>query len=163
MVVDHSSLKPAGSIRRRPKDASMHRMPLSRDDRKSREVFARKYGKPLSRVERERERLVFGGNFGCDGYTTPAQAAALPVQLELAPGRWLLDLGSGRGWPGLYLAKLTGCRTVLADLPVQGLAQAMRRRENRLAGRVSAVVAAPRQLPFRRASFDAIIHTDVLC
>jgi len=116
MVFHHSSLKPAGSIRRRPKDASMHRMPLSRDDRKSREVFARKYGKPLSRVERERERLVFGGNFGCDGYTTPAQAAALPVQLELAPGRWLLDLGSGRGWPGLYLAKLTGCRTVLADL-----------------------------------------------
>ena len=140
----------------------MHRMPLSRDDRKSRENFARKYEKPLSRVERERERLVFGGNFGCDGYTTPAQAAALPVQLELAPGRWLLDLGSGRGWPGLYLAKLTGCRTVLTDLPVQGLAQAMRRRENRLAG-VSAVVAAPRQLPFRRASFDAIIHTDVLC
>jgi len=141
----------------------MQRMPLSRDDRSSREDFARKYGKPLSRVERERERLVFGGNFGCDGYTTPAQAAALPVQLDLAPERWLLDLGSGRGWPGLYLAKLTGCRTVLADLPVQGLTQAMRRRETRLAGRVSAVVAAPRQLPFRRASFDAIIHTDVLC
>lgn len=141
----------------------MDRMPLSRDERESREGFALKYGKPFSRVERERERLVFGGNFGCDGYTTPAQAAALAVQLRLAPGRWLLDLGSGRGWPGLYLAKLTGCRTVLTDLPIEGLAQAMRRRESRLDGRVSAVVAAPRHLPFRRASFDAIVHTDVLC
>ena len=59
----------------------MHRMPLSRDDRTSREDFARKYGKPFSRVEGERERLVFGGNFGCDGYTTSAQAAA-PVRAK---------------------------------------------------------------------------------
>ena len=25
----------------------------------------------------------------------------------------LLDVGSGRGWPGLYLAGRTGCRVVL--------------------------------------------------
>jgi hypothetical protein len=32
--------------------------------------------------------------------------------LELGPDRWLLDVGTGRGYPALYLAATTGCSVV---------------------------------------------------
>jgi hypothetical protein len=51
----------------------------------------------------------------------PAQADTLASGLGLSAGDRLLDLGTGRGWPGLYLAARTGCRVVLADLPLDGL------------------------------------------
>jgi hypothetical protein len=49
------------------------------------------------------ERMVIGSDFGADGYTTVGQADELARRLELRPGLQLLDLGCGRGRPGLYL------------------------------------------------------------
>jgi ubiquinone/menaquinone biosynthesis C-methylase UbiE len=68
------------------------------------------------------------------------------------------------GWPGLYLAARSGCRVVLSDLPLEGLrAAASRAQEDRLAADTSGLVAAASGLPFRAGSFDAVIHSDVLC
>jgi ubiquinone/menaquinone biosynthesis C-methylase UbiE len=74
------------------------------------------------------------------------------------------SLGTGRGWPGLYLAATTGCQVVLTDLPLEGLRVAANRaaREG-LAARTGVVAAAASALPFQAGSFDAVIHTDVLC
>jgi cyclopropane fatty-acyl-phospholipid synthase-like methyltransferase len=84
--------------------------------------------------------------------------------LGLAETDRLLDLGTGRGWPGLYLAARTGCRVVLADLPLEGLrVAACRAHADGLATRVGVLAAAASALPFHPGSFDAIIHTDVLC
>jgi SAM-dependent methyltransferase len=84
--------------------------------------------------------------------------------LELRPGVRLLDLGAGRGWPGLCLTASTGCEVVLADVPVEGLVWAMARAtREQLHGRAAAAAANARRLPFRPAVFDAIVHTDVLC
>jgi ubiquinone/menaquinone biosynthesis C-methylase UbiE len=53
---------------------------------------------------------------------------------------------------------------VLADLPLERLRVAANRAAAEgLAARVSVVVSAASGLPFRAGSFDAIIHTDVLC
>src|SRR5438067_616110 len=78
-----------------------------------------------------------------NGYTTVAQADELGRRLELGPGSRLLDLGTGRGWPGLYLAKQTGCSMVGTDMPVEGLAIAARRAgAEGMDERVSLIVAA---------------------
>ena len=112
----------------------------------------------------EIEQTVLGTDFSSLGFTTRAQADTLLEALELAPRHRLLDLGSGRGWPGLYLAARSGCRLASVDLPLDGLVRTRRRaRREGIAPSTSQVLASGRQLPFRPASFDAIVHADVLC
>ncbi len=109
------------------------------------------------------EREVFGANEGIRGYTTVAQADALATRLALGPGMRLLDVGAGRGWPGLYLARTTGCQVILSDLPLPALREGRRRaHRRRLQKRSSFLAASGTHLPFRTAAFDAIVHTDVL-
>ena len=112
-------------------------------------------------VERLVSKEVFGSNAPVYGYTTPEQALALAVRLELRPGMRLLDIGAGRGWPALFLAKLTGCESVLSDVPSVGLREAMRW-ASRECIRSTFARASGTMLPFRPRSFDAIVHTDVL-
>src|SRR5207237_725134 len=67
------------------------------------------------------ELAVIGGDWGANAYTTRAQADRLVDALALRPGDRLLDLGAGRGWPGLYLAHESGCDVVLTDVPLAAL------------------------------------------
>jgi SAM-dependent methyltransferase len=135
-----------------------------RDELQARALFQQRYGNRPSLTARQIEQRVIGGDWGANGFTTMAQADTLAGGLGLSAADRLLDLGSGRGWPGLYLAARTGCRVVLADLPLEGLRVAAdRAAEEGLAARTAVVVAAASGLPFRAGSFDAVIHTDVLC
>jgi cyclopropane fatty-acyl-phospholipid synthase-like methyltransferase len=124
----------------------------------------RTYAVGRHRVAREVELRTLGSDFGANGYATLAQVDELAGTLELGPGRWLLDVGCGQGWPGLYLARRTGCTVVSTDVPLEGLATAARRvTEDGLAGRAWPLAARGQMLPLRPATFDAAIHTDVLC
>jgi cyclopropane fatty-acyl-phospholipid synthase-like methyltransferase len=115
-------------------------------------------------VAREVERLTLGSDFGANGYATLAEVDALAAMLGLGPATRVLDVGSGQGWPGLYLARQTGCRVVLADVPFEGLATAARRATSEdLGSRAWALAARGQMLPLRAGTFDAAIHTDVLC
>jgi SAM-dependent methyltransferase len=135
-----------------------------KDELQAHALFQQRYGTAAAPVAREIERRVIGGDWGANGYTTLAQADQLGSRLGLSAADRLLDLGTGRGWPGLYLAARSGCRVVLTDLPLEGLrAAAGRARAEGLAARASVVVAAASGLPFHAGSFDAIIHSDVLC
>jgi SAM-dependent methyltransferase len=135
-----------------------------RDELRARALFDQRYGIAATAVADQIERRVIGGDWGANGYTTMVQADRLASGLELSAADRLLDLGTGRGWPGLYLATRTGCRVVLADLPLDGLRVAAARAvAEGLADRASVLVAAASGLPFHAQSFDAIIHTDVLC
>lgn len=136
----------------------------SRDERDARETFAGRYASAPTEVAAAIEEIVIGAVWGANGYTTLEQADELGRRLDLAPGRLLLDLGTGRGWPGLHLAATTGCRVVGSDMPVEGLSIARRRAgAEGIGDRVALVVASGADVPFRAQSFDAIVHTDVLC
>ena len=128
------------------------------------ERFDQRYGAGQNEATVALEREVIGGDYGANSYTTREQADALVERLELARSHRLLDIGAGRGWPGLYLSKRSGCRVVLTDLPVVALNEAGRRaRKDRVAKRSECVVAGGSDLPFRPRSFDAVVHSDVLC
>lgn len=113
-------------------------------------------------AERLRSKVL--GSGVVSGYTTVAQAAVIAEELALSAGDVLLDLGGGRGWPGSYIARGTGCRLVACDLPMNALLAAA----ETLAGpgapaEASVLRADGRALPFSGASFDGVCHADVLC
>jgi methylase of polypeptide subunit release factors len=134
------------------------------EDRDTIERFTERYRVSPSEATRRIERAVIGGDWGANGYTTLAQADRLGAELHLGPESRLLDLGAGRGWPGLYLASVTGCRVVLADVPMEALKSAQWRASSEgLSERASPVCCSARSLSFVPSCFDAVVHTDVLC
>jgi protein-L-isoaspartate O-methyltransferase len=136
----------------------------NRDEREARAHFSERYAVPPSLTLRDIERRVLGEAWGVNGYTTVAQADALGKALRLGTGDRLLDVGTGRGYPALYLAAKVGCSVVGTDLSHEPLAAAARRAtREEVVDRAAFVTAAGAAQPFRAESFDAIVLTDVLC
>lgn len=134
----------------------------SRDERAARDEFGTRYAVPLTEAAASIEAKVIGAVWGANGYTTLAQVDEIAARLDLGPGTTLLDMGTGRGWPGLYYASRHGCTVVGTDMPLDGLLAAKRRARDEQT-RFSPVAAGGRHQPFRPGAFDAIVHTDVLC
>ena len=135
-----------------------------RDEREARAHFSERYAVPSSLTLGDIERRVLGEAWGVNGYTTVAQADALATAVRLSAGDRLLDVGTGRGYPALYLAAKFGGSVVGTDLPHEPLAAAARRAtREEVAHRAAFVAAAGAAQPFRAESFDAIVLTDVLC
>jgi 2-polyprenyl-3-methyl-5-hydroxy-6-metoxy-1,4-benzoquinol methylase len=136
----------------------------TRQEKEANARFSQRYGEERGDVVRAIELTVIGGDWGANGYTTISQADQLVAMLELGTGALVLDIGAGRGWPGLYLAATTGCSVVMTDVPVEGLASACERgRREGLDDRTWPINASARDLPFAAETFDAVVHTDVLC
>lgn len=128
------------------------------------ERFREQYAGDAAPVFDAIEQAVIGAVYGANGYTTSAQADLIGERLELGPGDLLLDVGTGCGWPGLYLATTTGCRVVATDVPIEGLERATRRiAADGLTDRTAVVASTGRHPPFRGGVFDAVCSTDVLC
>jgi ubiquinone/menaquinone biosynthesis C-methylase UbiE len=125
--------------------------------------FTERYSTDASPALNTVERRAIGAVVGANGYTTVAQAERLLTVLDLEPGKRLLDIGAGRGWPGLYLSQRIGCRAVITDIPRPAIASARVQAEQlELSGRCDFALASGSSLPFRNATFDAIVHTDTL-
>ena len=136
----------------------------TRQEKEANVRFSQRYGEERGDVIRSIELAVIGGDWGANGYTTIAQADQLAAIVELGAGSLVLDIGAGRGWPGLYLAARTGCSVVMTDVPVEGLVSARARGQREgLDDRAWPVNASARDLPFPVETFDAVVHTDVLC
>ena len=123
--------------------------------------FSSRYAEEGTAAGRLVERRVIGANGGVNGYTTLAQADRLVEALNLSPESRLLDLGSGRGWPGLHVAARAGCRVVLTDVPAAAIRAAQRRSAD-ASDQVSLARASATHLPFAPRTFDAICHADTL-
>lgn len=108
------------------------------------------------------EQRAFGCDYGGNSYTDIDGARVLLDLLRLDDSSTLLDIGTGAGWPGLFLAKESGCHAVLTDAASMGLRSA-RARAVEEGIRAEAVNASGTDIPFRTASFDAATHSDVLC
>jgi hypothetical protein len=136
----------------------------TRQEKEANARFSQRYGEARGDVIRAIELAVIGGDWGANGYTTITQADQLAAMLELGTGSLILDMGAGRGWPGLYLAATTGCSVAMTDVPVEGLVSARERGQHEgLADRTWPVNASARDLPFPAQTFGAVVHTDVLC
>jgi sarcosine/dimethylglycine N-methyltransferase len=110
------------------------------------------------------ERQVCGCDYGGNSWTTRDDTLKFEKILELKPGLRFLDLGAGSGWPGLYLAKRSGCDLTLVDLPLTGLHIAAERAfSDQLTGACCIVCANATNLPFNDGCFDALSHSDLLC
>lgn len=135
----------------------------SKYEREKKALFAERYAVGQLRVLGTIERAVIGTDWGANGYTTVQQADEIAERLELDASKRLLDVGTGQGWPGLYLAKKTGCEVVVTDMPIEGLRTALDRTKRERIPALGAIVCSARRLPFGDRSFDALCHTDVLC
>ena len=126
--------------------------------------FDASYAHMRAPVMRAIDRIVCGCDYGGTSWTTRAEAEAIGAALALAPGKLLLEVGAGSGWPALYLAKRSGCAAILTDLPEEGLRLARERvAADGLAARCRVVRADGAKLPLDDASVDVISHSDVLC
>jgi cyclopropane fatty-acyl-phospholipid synthase-like methyltransferase len=126
--------------------------------------FAACYEVSRTPAMRALERDVLGCDYGGTSWTTRSQADQIAASLDLGPGAHLLDIGSGSGWPGLFLGAETGCDVTLLDIPLNALKLAAERAaDDQLSERVSVVAASGAALPFENASFDRLSHSDVLC
>ena len=107
---------------------------------------------------------MLGCDYGGTSWTTRAQAEHIAESLTLRPGVQLLEIGAGSGWPGLFLASLTGCEVTLLDIPLNTLKQAVERAvEDQISRQVRVVAGSGTALPFASASFERLSHSDVLC
>ena len=139
-------------------------MPRSIEEKALTEGFVADYRLGRADIMRELERVVCGCDYGGTSWTTRSEAQHVAELLGLGPGKRLLEVGVGSGWPGLYLARLTGCDVALVDLPLEGLRIATERAlADRLAGVCWTVIADGGALPFKAGWFDAASHSDVLC
>lgn len=110
------------------------------------------------------EREVLGSDYQANGYTTRAQADLLGDLLELGPGVRLVDVGTGCGWPGLYLSLRRGCEVVAMDPVAEGAGvAAARAAHDGLDGRAWVLRGDAVHLPLAARCADAVLHTDVLC
>ncbi len=139
-------------------------MPRDVDEQALFERFSNRYKFAQSDLLKKMERTICGCDYGATSFATLEQVNDLGDRLELGPDKRLLEVGAGSGWPGLYLAKQTGCDVTLTDLPIDGLLIAKARAVADDLGDVSRMaVASGAALPFRQNWFHAISHSDVLC
>lgn len=110
------------------------------------------------------ERDVLGSDYGGTSYTTKRQADDALAALNLNPESRLLEVGSGSGWPSLYLSDQSGCDATLLDMPLIALEHAAQRAAtDKIDGQVTLVNGSGTALPFADACFDRLSHSDVLC
>ncbi len=110
------------------------------------------------------EQSALGSDYGGTSWTTRQQVGDAAAALGLNSDSRLLDIGSGSGWPGLLLGKLSRCDVTLLDIPLNALQQAAERAaDDRMTEQVGVVAGSGTSLPFAAGTFDRISHSDVLC
>lgn len=89
-------------------------------------VFSEAFAGEASTVQEQVWAEVLGDEYpagiGTYSYTTRSELGRIARAVEVTPGDTLVDLGCGRGGPGIVVAELTGA--VLIGLDITEVAQA---------------------------------------
>jgi ubiquinone/menaquinone biosynthesis C-methylase UbiE len=112
-------------------------------------------------------RAVYGAEYPEEvaplSFVTMTLLRRIAQAVSLGPGATLIDLGCGRGGPGLWVARETGAALVGMDLSGAAVEQASRRvKEFNVEGRADFEVGDLTALRFADQTFDAAMSIDVL-
>lgn len=116
-------------------------------EREWQSVFQREFAAAPSRIAERILGEVFGDEYpGLDthSFLTVSELRRFVVELEVAPGQILADVGCGRGGPGMWVAAATGTRLIGIDI-AEGALDAARER----------AAALDLAAEFRLGSFEA--------
>ena len=131
------------------------------------EEFTREFDQPESAVQARIWADVLGDEYPAElapfSYTTRSELQFIADALAVGGGDVLVDIGCGRGGPGLWVAATTGACYVGIDIAASAL-DAVSRRAERLAlsTRVRAIEGSFDSLPLDDAEADAVMSIDAL-
>ena len=131
------------------------------------EVFTREFEQPESAVLAGIWADVLGDEYPAElaphSYTTRSELQFMAHALAVGGGDVLVDIGCGRGGPGLWVAATTGARYVGVDIAVSALDAVARRAESLgLSMRVRTVEGSFDSLPLDDGEADAVMSIDSL-
>jgi SAM-dependent methyltransferase len=137
------------------------------DDRDWAALFSSTFAAPESAVGARVWATVFGDDYPAElapfSFTTRSELARIARSLGVGADGLLVDIGSGRGGPGLWVAATTGASYLAVDIAADGLAQVERRAEQLgLAPRVRTALGSFAELPLADGEADAVMSIDAL-
>jgi SAM-dependent methyltransferase len=130
-------------------------------------VFAEVLSHPESQVQAEIWGQVFGEEYPAElapySYTSRSELRRIAEEVRVGAGELLVDIGSGRGGPGLWVAATTGADYCAVDIAEPGLAEVRRRAAAlRLDGRARTALGSFEALPFGAGEAAAVMSIDAL-
>ena len=128
-------------------------------------LYDHAYGDYTSDAEAAVRRETYGEDLGQTSWMTAPEWLDLADRCGITAESEVLEVGSGSGGPGVYLALQRGCRLTGVDINAHGVRNAGALAAARgVADRVQfQVVDASRPLPFADGRFDAIVANDAMC
>jgi SAM-dependent methyltransferase len=131
------------------------------------ELFTREFDQPESVVQARIWADVLGDEYPAElapySYTTRSELQVIAAALAVGSGDLLVDIGCGRGGPGLWVTATTGARYVGVDIAVSALDAVARRAESLgLGARVRTIEGSFDSLPLDDGEADAVMSVDSL-
>jgi SAM-dependent methyltransferase len=131
------------------------------------EVFTHEFDQPESAVQARIWADVLGNEYPAElapySYTTRSELQFIAAALAVSGGDVLVDVGCGRGGPGLWVTATTGACYVGVDIAVSALDAVTRRAESLgLSTRVRAIEGSFDSLPLEDGEADAVMSIDSL-
>jgi SAM-dependent methyltransferase len=136
-------------------------------DRDWARAFSDEFAVAESAVEARVWSEVLGAEYPAElapySFTTRTELARIAAEVHVGPDELLVDVGSGRGGPGLWVAASTGARYLAVDIAFAGLAEVERRAAHLgLSDRVQVAQGSFAALPIPDSQADAVMSIDAL-
>ena len=130
-------------------------------------LFEQVYKKERSESYRDIFREVYGDDYpeeiNPDSFVTITDLRTIAKNLNIDSAKSFIDLGCGRGGPGLWIARETGANYVGIDFSENAIKQAQdRSRDFKIKGTTKFQVGNLYSLNFPTNSFDGAISIDVI-
>ena len=129
------------------------------------DLYDNVYADFASAAEAAVRRETYGEDIGQSSWLTADEWLHFADQLQIDAGADVLEVGSGSGGPGVYLARSYGCRLTGIDINEHGVRNATTLAGTHgVADRVEfRAVDASLPLPFPDSRFDAVLSNDAMC